>query len=180
MSYFMNKFFLASLNIASLALAEPCEEEDLDYVWHEETKTCMSEFEFQCRTLKRTFKNSAKLETISTLLYILDEYDCPVAAKALQKRTTLEIHNSQIRDLSALKGLWKLKYLNLNGTSVNDESLMNLTTLPNLEGLALNSTGVVNPDSIAYLVKTHPKLRKIWIRGIPIPSLKGVLEIRRR
>ena len=83
----------------------------------------------------------------------------PPEIGTLQELRALRLTNTEVSDITPLKGLKKLEKLNLDGTSVRD--LRPLTELENLKELRFSDTPVLNDDPVlASLLKINPKARR--------------------
>ncbi|WP_120499059.1 P-loop NTPase fold protein [Roseovarius sp. EL26] len=85
--------------------------------------------------------------------------ELPPEIAKLQELRALRLANTEISDITLLRGLEKLEKLNLDGTGVRD--LGPLTELGNLKELRFSDTPVLNADPVlASLLKINPQARR--------------------
>ncbi len=109
-----------------------------------------------------------KLKTFHAANLQIDTLDVLASCKTLQN-VSLE-GNKKAADFTFLKGLTKLKKLNLKGTRFSDETL--LTTLTSLEELDLSNTAVDEFSDLSMLAA----LQKISFEGTKVGHLAPLLK----
>lgn len=102
------------------------------------------------------------IRTARVLVKALEKTDCEQATKALKEITKIQIPNAGLKDISALRGLTKLEWLDLAGNDVEDVAA--LADLPALAMIDLTNNKV---KSVAPLAKL-PKLNFLYVDGNPL------------
>lgn len=101
--------------------------------------------------------------TASQIVRQLQRASCKDALTALKDLEKLALANSQITDLSALRGLRKLKWLDLQGNP-GLADLAPIAALPMIGGLDLTGTGVENVTAI----KNIATVTFLYLDGTPL------------